>query len=274
MNTGIYAIASVLSISLVSLTAVTALYLSRQTLDRLMFFVVALATGAMLGNGLVHILPEAFEHVTDGEISSLSVSLLVTGGFLLSFLLNKVLNLSCHHSGAHFHDLGARDEHDHDDHGHDHQESKHIHPTGHMSMLSHGLDNFTDGILIGIAYLTSIPAGIGMTTAIILHEIPMEFGGFGILVAAGVSRGKAVLINFLSGMVALLGTSLVLLCGSWIHKLPIYLTPVGAGIVIYLVASGLIPQLQKENNRKRSLIQTCMMLVGVMVMVLCKMVEG
>ena len=282
MNTGIYALASVLTISLVSLTAVTALYLSRRSLDRLMFLVIALATGAMLGNGLVHILPEAFEHVARGEISSLAVSLLVTGGFLLSFMLNKVLNLSCHHSGAHFHDLddfaGHDDAHEHHEHqdDHDHEDSgkKHIHPNGHMSLLSHGLDNFTDGILIGIAYLTSIPAGIGMTAAIILHEIPMEFGGFGILVASGFSKKKAVLINFLSGLVAMLGTSMVLVFGTWIHRLPVYLTPLGAGIVIYLVASGLIPQLQKENDRKRSLIQTCLMLVGVLIMVACKMAEG
>ncbi len=268
MKTWIYALSSVSLISLVSLLAVTGFYLSRRALDRLMLILVSLATGAMLGNGLIHLIPESFEYVEAGHITSLTVSLLILGGFLLSFLLHKVLHLHCHHAGGHFHELGNAE------HGHDSEEHSAIHPTGHMSLLSHAMDNFTDGILIGIAYMASIPAGIGMTLGIILHEIPMELGGFGVLVNAGFSKGKAVLINFLSGLVAVTGTVLVLAFGSVIKSLPQVLTPLGAGIVIYLVASGLIPQLQKETNRTRSLVQTGLMILGAAIMVACKMYEG
>ncbi len=269
MITWIYALASVSLISLASLMAVTVFYVSRSSLKRLMFVLVSIAAGAMLGNGLVHLVPESFEHVEAGQISSMAVSLLMVGGYFLCFVLHKVLNLHCHHSGAHFHELPGSDEEDgHDDHGH-----TAIHPTGHMSLLSHGMDNFTDGILIGIAYLTSIPAGIGMTLAIILHEIPMELGGFGVLVNAGFSKGKAVLINFLSGLVAILGTACVLYFGETIKSLPSILTPFGVGVVIYLVASGLVPQLQKEKNSRRALVQTLLMALGVGIMIACKLYE-
>jgi zinc and cadmium transporter len=263
MNTWLYALLSVSLISAASLTAVFTFYLSTRNLDRLMFVLVSIATGAMLGNALVHLVPESFEYAESGAVTALTVSLFMLGGYLLSFFFHKVLHLQCHHADSNC----------------DVDESPHlprvkkapIHITGHMSILSHGNDNFTDGMLIGIAYLNSIEIGIATTIAIILHEIPMELGGFGILVNAGYSKRTAVVINFLSGLIAVAGTLAVLVLGGLFKWLPSILTPVGAGMVIYLVASGLIPMAQKESSTKRVLTQTAFMLVGIAIMIACKL---
>ena len=72
--------------------------------------------------------------------------------------VEKVLKLHCHHGPGHVHedtDCHAHDEDGDEDH-HVHQHG--IHPTGHMSMVSHMVDNLTDGMLIGSMYLVSIPA--------------------------------------------------------------------------------------------------------------------
>jgi zinc and cadmium transporter len=257
----LYAIASVASISVLSLIGVTMLGLNR---PRMMFLLMPLAAGAMLGNVIVHLLPEAFAYAFEGKISSLWVSMLVLCGFTLCFIMARVLHLGCHHSGGQHHAECDCPE--------DAQERTHfhIHPTGHMSILSHALDNFTDGVLIGSSYLISIPAGVATTLAVLLHEIPLEFGGFGVLVNAGFSPGRAVFINFLSALAAMGGTCLVLGFGTMIQTLPVYLTPFGAGIVLYITAAGLIPQLHEEKCRSRSIIQLLIMLCGIALMVAVK----
>jgi len=273
MDTYVYAIASVSLVSVISLLGVFALSVKPRSLSVITFVLVSLATGAMLGNAVVHLIPESFENVIDGHISSFAVSLLMLAGFLVCFVLEKGLNFHCHHAGAMHHDPDHCEqggcEAEESSHAH-----KHIHPTGHMSLMAHALDNFTDGILIGVTYLVSIPAGIATTVAIISHEIPMEFGGFGVLVKAGFKPWQAVFINFLSAIVALIGTILVLVFGTMIKSLPMYLTPIGAGIVLYIVAAGLVPMLQQERNPKRSFVQISIMTAGVAAMVAAKMFEA
>lgn len=267
----VLALASVSLISISSLVA--AFYLSRRPLDKIMFVLISLATGAMLGNGFVHVIQESYENVADGKISSMTVSVLMLGGYFLSFLLHKVMHLHCHHMESHT--TPCEEQKDHEEHHEDGWgEAGHIHPNGQLSLLSHGVDNFTDGILIGISFIASIPAGLAMTWAIMMHEVPMELGGFGVLVKAGFTPRKAVLINFLSGIVAVLGTSLVLAFGSVFSSLPVILTPIGAGVVIYFACSGLVPQLQKETNKKKSLYQVLLMGLGAGFLVLCKYYGG
>jgi zinc and cadmium transporter len=270
----LYALAAVSTISLLSLCGVAAIPVRKQTIDKVLFYLVSLATGAMLGNAIVHLMPESFENA-----NPMTASILIVAGFLFSFLMEKVLNLRCHHSaGGHCHAAhgacAADDDHD-DDHDEKafHAPNGHIHHTGWMSLVSHGMDNFMDGVLIGVSFLVSVPTGIATTVAIVLHEIPMEFGGFGILINAGFSRWGAILVNFSSGIVAMLGTVLTLWLGSSVQGLSAYLTPVCAGIVFYITAAGLVPQLQKETNPRRSLVQFVVMLVGIAAMVAVKFLD-
>jgi zinc and cadmium transporter len=281
MSTNVYAIASVSLVSVISLLGVFAISMKPRSLAKMTFLLVSLATGCMLGNAIVHLIPESYENVIDGKISSFAVSLLMLGGFLFCFALQKV-NGHWQHSGT-VHNEPCHCDHPDGDHASepdaDHAPEpasglKHIHHTGHMSLLAHGMDNLTDGILIAVTYLASIPAGIATTVSIISHEIPMEFGGFGVLVKAGFKPWQAVFINFLSALVALTGTVGVLIADTYFKSLPLYLTPIGAGVVVYLVAAGLVPMLQQERDVKRSLVQIAIMGTGVLIMVLAKMFEA
>lgn len=300
----IYAIASVSCISIASLLVVFAMYAfkrSPESLTNLTSALIALATGSMLGLAFFHLMPESFEHAEAGEISTLALSGLVVAALFAGFAFEKVLNAKCHHGGgnvlshnmcaendADCHDgdcagCGGHDDHEHDDdveqgatrhtlHKHD-ASGGHIHVTGHMSLLAHGLDNLSDGILIGIAYSHSVALGLATTVAIMLHELPLEFGGFGVLVNAGFKPFTAVKINFYSGIVALVGTLSVLVAEDKFKALPAYLTPVGLGIVLYITLAGLIPMLQKEEDRKRSALQFGLMLLGAVILYLCKLAD-
>jgi zinc and cadmium transporter len=271
-----YAVGSVLLVGEVSLMGVFALSVTPQTLDTLTRCLVSLATGAMLGNAFVHLIPESFENVASQQISAFTVSMLMSAGFLISFVLERGLNFRCHHAGGCHHDEATCCQNDQgDEHGpRENHGHRHIHPTGHLSLMAHGLDNFTDGMLIGVAYMINPASGLAMTLAIVAHEIPMEFGGFGVLVNAGFSRFQAVAINFCSALVALGGTLMVLILGTVIKSLPVYFTPFGTGIAVYIVAAGLIPMMREERNIKRALMHSGILLIGFAAMAAAKLLEG
>src|SRR5579884_2561714 len=143
MSLWVYALLSVSTISLLSLCGVIAIPVRKETIDKVLFYLVALATGAMLGNAMVHLMPESFEHG-----SPVMASCLMVAGFLFSFVMEKVLKLRCHHgTGGHCHD----------DHGLESTPGGHIHITGWMSLVSHAMDNFMDGVLIAVSFLVNVP---------------------------------------------------------------------------------------------------------------------
>ena len=59
--------------------------------------------------------------------------------------------------------------------------------------------NFIDGAIICTAVMTSVPLGISTAIAVAAHEIPQEVGDVAILLHAGYSRGRALLLNVVTG---------------------------------------------------------------------------
>ena len=56
---------------------------------------------------------------------------------------------------------------------------------GPLILFGDSLHNFVDGVVIAVAFMTSIPLGIATALAVIAHEIPQEVGEFAILLEAG-----------------------------------------------------------------------------------------
>lgn len=269
LNIWLWAMASVGTLSLIALAGVFLLSLQKKTFDKMVSYLVALGAGAMLGNAAFHLLPETFG---EGHAPKMAAMLFLVG-FVGCYLLEKMLNLHCNRSHI---DCGLKPvkhahgslpiEHFHfGGHGNAHR-AEYIHPTGWMSLVSHSIHNFGDGVLIAVAYMNSIPLGIACTFAIVLHELPMEFGEFGVLLNAGFKRMQAVWVNMVSGVVAMVGTAVTLGLGSSIEGLTEVLTPIGAGTVVYIAACGLIPQLQKESCPRKSRIQFAILVLGVLAM--------
>jgi zinc transporter ZupT len=88
-------------------------------------------------------------------------------------------------------------------------------PMGYLNLIADGVHNFTDGMAIGAAFITGGPAsGWSKTLFMLAHELPQEVGDYGILLQAGFGPFQAIFFNFLSALVALLGTALALAVGS------------------------------------------------------------
>ncbi len=249
MQTFIYPIISVSIVSLISLLGVFTLSLKENLLRKYIFILVSLAVGALLGDAFLHLIPEAFEII----LNPVHVSVAIIAGIFIFFVLEKFLHW-------HHHQTGADDEHC-------------IHPAGHKIVISDGVHNFIDGLIIGSSYLVSVEVGIATTIAIILHEIPQEIGDFGVLIHSGYSAKKALWLNFLSALFAILGTVIVLVVGAKSSLLTTWLVPLAAGGFIYIAMSDLIPEMHKVKNTKESTLQILAVLVGLGAMFLLLLLE-
>ena len=74
-----------------------------------------------------------------------------------------------------------------------------------LVLVGDGIHNFADGIAIGAAFRSSLTIGATTSVAVLLHELPHEFGDFAIFVASGLSVKKALTLNLLSALSAYLG---------------------------------------------------------------------
>lgn len=244
----IHSIVSVFLISLVSLIGVLSLSLNRDRLARLTLFLVSLAVGGLFGDAFIHLLPESFQELG----TNLSVSLYVISGILIFFVLEKFLRWR---------------------HCHIPTSEEHMHPLATINLVGDAVHNLIDGMLVGASYMVSLPIGIATTLAVIMHEIPQEVGDFGVLIHAGLSVKKALALNFLSALTAMLGVILAIVMGSEIEGFSLSLLPIAAGGFLYIAGSDLIPELHHEVKVSRSLLQFVMILLGVGVMALLTILE-
>jgi zinc and cadmium transporter len=240
-QTWLYALGSVLLVSLVSLTGVATLSLSRNLLNRILLFLVSFAVGSLLGGAFIHLLPEAFA----SDLNPMIVSGSVLGGIILFFILEKFFRWRhCHHETT----------------------ADHVHPVVPMNIFGDAMHNFIDGILIGVSYAVSIPLGMATTVAVLLHEIPQEIGDFGILIHGGLTVKKALLFNFTSALTSVIGVILALVLGTSLEGIVLYFLPMTAGGFIYIAGSDLIPELHHNTDVKVSIIQLLALLGGIAIM--------
>lgn len=241
----LYSLVSVIIVSLISLVGVFTLSLKDAVLKKYVFVFVSLAVGALLGDAFLHLIGESFETLGD----PLLISGLVLSGILVFFILEKFLHW--HH------------------HGRDVEECCKTHHLGKMILVSDGLHNMIDGLIIGASYMVSIPAGIATTIAVMLHEIPQEIGDFAVLLHAGYSRKRALWLNFLSALTAVAGLALAIILGSFIDIFTNYFLPFAAGGFIYIAMSDLVPELHKEaHSWQYNFVQIGMVMLGIGLMAL------
>ncbi len=240
-NVWLYSLLSVIVISLISFVGVFTLAIKDKFLKKILLFLVSFSAGALFGGAFLHLIPEALDRVN----SSILVSLLVLVGILLFFILEKFVQWR---------------------HCHIPTSKRHPHPFAIMNLIGDGLHNFIDGLIIGASYLINIPLGITTTIAVVLHEIPQEIGDFGVLLHGGFKKAKALLVNFLSALTSVVGVIISLIVGSRAIEFSVILLPIAAGGFIYIAGSDLIPELHKEYNISKSLIQLLSLIAGILLM--------
>ncbi len=223
----IYGLLAVVIVSLVSLVGGYVFFLSKEKSAKIIPYLVSLAIGALIGDSLLHLLPEAY--ADSSSVGLFAISLIAGFGFF--YLLENVLHW--HHS------------HDGNEEGHSH--GKHV---GGMITAADGLHNLIDGMIIALGFLVSVEVGIATTLAVVMHEIPQEISDMGLLMYAGWSRVKALVVNFLTGCTAIIGFLVVFLLdarsyGDMIDSALPYLLAVAGGGFLYIAIIDLIPEVKR-----------------------------
>ena len=233
-------------VSLISLIGVFTLALKHKTLDKIIILLIALSAGTLLGGAFLHLIPESIEEFgTESTIFSLLI------GFCAFFLIERVL--FWHH--CHMHGGECQ-----------------VHTFTYMNLIGDALHNFLDGIIIAASFLVSFPVGIATTVAVIAHEIPQEIGDFGVLIYGGFSKTKALLYNFASALMAVLGVLVGYYLSSSVEVFHPFLVPFAAGGFIYIGASDLIPQLHKEPKISKSIQSFSVFIFGLLLMFALKII--
>jgi len=115
---------------------------------------------------------------------------------------------------------------------------------GIAALLGLLLHTFFDGVAIASGFGVSTELGLLIFTAILLHKIPEGVTIASIMIASGNSSGRAL------GSVILLGLSTVVgvLLTAYLEPLETHELALSAGVTIYVAASNLIPEVQKERG--------------------------
>lgn len=247
LDTWFYSLGSVALVSLVSLVGILTLSVRSQKLKKVLLLLVAFSAGALFGDAFIHLIPQAAE-----SGFNTTTALYILTGIAISFLIEKVIHWKHHHTN-------------HTEHN--------IHPFALMNLFGDGLHNFIDGLVIGASYLVSVPVGLATTLAVILHEIPQEFGDFGVLIHGGFSKHKALFFNLLTALTAVFGVVVALIINTYTENLTAFLIPFAAGGFIYIAGSDLIPELHKEIQPKKSFLQLIGLIGGILIMLSLLLLE-
>jgi zinc and cadmium transporter len=222
---------------------------------------VSFATGALLGAALIGLLPSAIRGA--GLWNGHKVGLALLAGLLFFFLLEKlVLWHHCHDESAH---EGPADDghfgHGHAGHGHV-TEAQRVQVTGPMILWGDAFHNVLDGIVIAAAYLTNPALGVATAIAVFTHELPTEIGDIGILLHSGMSRVRALVLNGLVSLAAVLGgIAAFYTLGAALRWLP-YALAFAAASLLYIAVADLIPGLHRRTEPRATLQQVALILLG------------
>lgn len=229
----------------VLLAATVALTVLAQFANRM----VAFAVGVLLGFALTDILPEA---VNLGLDITQAGWVLVSG--IMGFFLLEKLALWRH------------------DHATDLGHTKHK-PHVAMIIIGDGMHNFVDGILLAAAFLTDVKLGWVTAVAITAHEIPQEISDFMVLLDAGLSKKRALLLNALSGAAMTLGGFIGWVGLSDAHAAIPYILTLAAASFIYIAVADLVPELHRERKPRDMYLQFSLMALGVLVAPFAKFLQ-
>lgn len=148
--------------------------------------------------------------------------------------------------------------------------------THHEAMVSRGVGvwaliglvphSFFDGVAIGSGFLDSSRLGILVFTAILLHKVPAGLSLASVMVASGNGPRSTF------GAVVAVGVATVLgaLITPMVEPLATYGLALAAGVTIYVAASNLIP----ESQRQRSWIVQLGVFAGVVAFALARSMVG
>jgi zinc and cadmium transporter len=217
---------------------------------RYLNYFIALGAGFMLATALLEMIPESLKLRSNSaagfDASTDTVFLLVLGGYFLVHFFE-------HTVAPHFH-FGEETHHHEISHSH----------ASYAALLGLGIHTFFDGVAIASGLLVSTWLGGVIFIAIFLHKLPEGFTVASLMLASGHHRRAAFLSSVALGATTLLGMIFMFAVRGTVE----YALPISAGVTLYVAASDLIPEANKEHGIGMALL----VFVGVAVMLTLKLI--
>uniref|UniRef100_UPI0035901761 zinc transporter ZIP13 n=1 Tax=Myxine glutinosa TaxID=7769 RepID=UPI0035901761 len=257
---------------------------------------LSFAVGGLLGDVFLHLLPEAWNNHLACHQSCVNVGLWVIAGLIIFFILEKAFpdqqpqqkrqRKSKRHAGitkstptgdlcspvqkyTSKHNLGAevRTACTMSNGLSWSGSSGPIKMSGYLNLLANSIDNFTHGLAVAGSFSVSFKVGFLTTFAILLHEIPHEFGDFSILLRAGFDRWQAAWLQAVTAGSGVAGALFLLVCHSPSHagNNIAWTLPFTAGSFLYIALVNVLPDLLTNNQPRSVVLQISFLLGGVTV---------
>lgn len=201
-------------------------------------YLLAIASGILVSTAVTHLLPEAIEQLHSVKRATFLFLVGVAG----SFVLERLLSILFKYSGDLSHEAGR-------------ERTLVGTPLASNILLSGAVHSFVDGVAIAIAFTVGHEIGIATTVAVLLHEVPHHIANVGVLLYAGMSKGRSAGLNLLATLGSALGGLLVLLFGSQSAGFTMTVLPLAAANFLYIGVAILMPELHRERSGRRSLLQ-------------------
>jgi zinc and cadmium transporter len=252
------------------------LWIPESRAARLLPHLVSFATGALLGAALLALLPEAIEGA--GVSGAHAVGFTLVAGLGVFFVIEKLVlwwHTRAGNTDAPEGSAGhAQRDHGHGAHGSAAHDRARERAAGTLVLLGDSIHNALDGILIAAAFLTNVPLGLITTIAVAAHEIPHRVGDFAILVHAGLSRPRALLLNLATGCGSVIGAVAAYFgLRATLGVLPYALAFAAAGF-LYIAVAGLIPGLHRRVDPRGSAAQIALIAGGIALIALAGKLIG
>jgi zinc transporter ZupT len=217
-----------------------ALLVRRSPSARALRYFVALGSGFMMAAVVLEMVPEGFK-VNPGW-----APLLIMAGYCGVHMLEHTLV-------PHFH-FGE------ETHAHEHLSGK----TSYKVLLGLATHTFFDGIAIGSGFVVSRWLGWVLFFAVFLHKVPEGFTVASVMLAGGRSRRAALNAGLILGVTTVLGAMVISLEPRWMRAG----MPLAAGVTLYVAATDLVPEVNKEPGIRMALV----FFAGVVVFYLLRLV--
>ncbi|HVO63045.1 MAG TPA: ZIP family metal transporter [Terriglobales bacterium] len=189
-------------------------------------YFVALGAGFMLATSIVEMVPASV------AMRGKTAAFLVLCGYLIIHFFEHTLS-------PHFH-FGEETHQDEFVQAH----------KGYSVLIGLLIHTFFDGIAIASGFLVSNWLGWIIFLAVFLHKVPEGFTVASVMLASGQSRGTAWGASMLLGAATVAG---VLVMAMFRHGVSAGL-PLSAGVTIYVAASDLVPEVNKEPGVRMALL--------------------
>jgi len=234
-----------LLMSVIALVGSATLLFKKETFNRLVLPLVALAAGSLIGGAFFHMIPAA---LSQANIDMMGVFIWLAAGFMVFFALEQFI----HHHHCHHITTDCKK------------------PMTYLILIGDGLHNFLGGMAVAGTFLLDIRLGIPTWLAAAAHEIPQELGDFGALVHGGWSKKRALLANFISALMFPLGGLVTFALTFQINT--DFLIPFAAGNFLYIGASDLVPEVTKSRNSGDNMIHFAAFSAGLIIMLMVRLV--